>query len=124
MIVPAAVDVIVVPAVSVAVLAEDYVRAQRGRGILRHEVDAALDGAVLRVFGAGTVMHDAEVHAALAGAVAQGKRIRAVSQCEGGGLAPGHYAAGAALWAAGVENGGLETPEAALVKLWLAGGRS
>ncbi len=26
------------------VLAEDYVRAQRGRGILRHEVDAALDG--------------------------------------------------------------------------------
>lgn len=85
---------------------------------------AALDGAVLRVFGAGTVMHDAEVHAALAGAVTQGKRIRAVSQCEGGGLAPGHYAAGAALWAAGVENGGRETPEAALVKLWLAGWRS
>lgn len=85
---------------------------------------AALDGAVLRVFGAGTVMHAPDVHAALANAVAQGKRIRAVSQCEAGGLAPGHYAAGAALWAAGVENGGRETPEAALVKLWLSKGET
>lgn len=80
---------------------------------------AGLDGAVLRVFGAGTVMGDPAVRAALEAAVATGKRLRAVSQCASGGLAPGAYAAGAPLWAAGVENGGRETPEAALIRLWL-----
>lgn len=79
----------------------------------------ALDGAVLRVFGAGTAMHDPALMEVLGAATASGKRLRAVSQCEAGGLAPGAYAAGAALWAAGVENGGRETPEAALVRLWL-----
>lgn len=75
----------------------------------------ALDGAVLRVFGAGT----------MPGALAetlmtfQGKPMVAVSQCAGGGLEPGTYAAGAALWAAGVENGGLMSPEQALTRLWL-----
>ncbi|MBW0157521.1 asparaginase [Sedimentimonas flavescens] len=78
-----------------------------------------LDGAVLRVFGAGTAMSDPALIGALSEAVRAGKRIRAVSQCEAGGLAPGAYAAGAALWAAGVENGGTETPEAALIELWL-----
>lgn len=78
-----------------------------------------LDGVVLRVFGSGTVMADPTVLAALADAIAKGKRIRAVSQCEGGGIIPGSYAAGAALWDIGVENGGDETPEAALIKLWL-----
>lgn len=80
---------------------------------------AGLDGAVLRVYGAGTVMSDPDLLAALSGAIERGCRIRAVSQCESGGLAPGTYAAGAALWRAGVENGGTETPEAALVRLWL-----
>ena len=80
---------------------------------------APLDGAVLRVFGAGTTMSDPAILAALRGAVAAGKRLRAVSQCEAGGLAPGAYAAGAPLWEAGVENGGHETPEAALIRLWL-----
>lgn len=80
---------------------------------------SALDGAVLRVFGAGTVMADPAVAKALEEAVAAGKRIRAVSQCEGGGIVPGTYAAGAALWNAGVENGADDTPEAALIKLWL-----
>lgn len=79
----------------------------------------ALDGAVLRVFGSGTVMDDPAIHAALRDATGQGKRLRAVSQCEEGGLVPGNYAAGAPLWAAGVENGGRETPEAALARLWL-----
>lgn len=79
----------------------------------------ALDGAVLRVFGAGTAMHDPALMDVLREATASGKRLRGVSQCEAGGLAPGAYAAGAALWAAGVENGGRETPEAALVRLWL-----
>lgn len=78
-----------------------------------------LDGAVLRVFGAGTIMSDPALEEVLAHAVARGCRIRAVSQCERGGLMPGAYAAGAALWRAGVENGGSETPEAALARLWL-----
>lgn len=83
----------------------------------------ALDGVVLRVFGAGT----------MPGALAEtlmafkGKPMVAVSQCARGGLEPGAYAAGAALWAAGVENGGLMSPEQALTRLWLrlsAAGRS
>jgi len=80
---------------------------------------AALDGAVLRVFGSGTIMADKAVIGALADAIGRGCRIRAVSQCEQGGLSPGAYAAGAALWNIGVENGGQETPEAALAKIWL-----
>lgn len=80
---------------------------------------AELDGAVLRVFGAGTAMDDPALLAALRAATARGVRLRAVSQCLRGGLEPGAYAAGAGLWAAGVENGGAETAEAALVRLWL-----
>lgn len=87
-------------------------------GVLRAAL-AELDGAVLRLYGAGTAPGDPDLTAALAGAVREGKRLRAVSQCESGGLAPGTYVAGAGLWAAGVENGGNETPEAALVRLWL-----
>lgn len=79
----------------------------------------ALDGAVLRVFGAGTMMDDPAMSAVLGAATARGKRLRAVSQCSAGGLEPAAYAAGAPLWAAGVENGGAETPELALIKLWL-----
>jgi len=78
-----------------------------------------LDGAVLRVFGAGTAMNNPALYNVLRAAIADGKRIRAVSQSTTGGLEPGAYAAGSALWAAGVENGGLETPEAALIHLWL-----
>ncbi|MDM7933645.1 asparaginase domain-containing protein [Tabrizicola sp.] len=81
---------------------------------------AELDGAVLRVFGAGTVMSSSMLEEVLATAVVRGCRIRAVSQCETGGLTPGAYAAGAPLWRAGVENGGAETPEAALARIWLA----
>lgn len=80
----------------------------------------SLDGAVLRVFGAGTVPPSPSLSQALAEAVVQGRRLRAVSACEIGGLALGAYAAGAALWAAGVENGGRETAEAALIRLWLS----
>lgn len=78
-----------------------------------------LDGAVLRVFGSGTMSSDAKLEEVLASSIQRGCRIRAVSQCETGGLEPGTYAAGAALWRAGVENGGAETPEAALARLWL-----
>ncbi|ODS58409.1 MAG: aminopeptidase [Agrobacterium sp. SCN 61-19] len=78
-----------------------------------------LDGAVLRIFGAGTAMNDTVLLSVLAEAVTNGKRLRAVSQCEAGGLSPGAYAAGAGLWSTGIENGGTETPEAALIHLWL-----
>ncbi|MFN7224844.1 MAG: asparaginase [Paracoccaceae bacterium] len=81
---------------------------------------AELDGAVLRVFGAGTMMQDPAIEAALRDAIAQGCRLRAVSQCENGGLEPAAYAAGAVLWSAGVENGGTETAELALARLWLS----
>lgn len=80
---------------------------------------ATLDGAVLRVFGSGTVMANPLVLDAIKQAIADGKRIRAVSQSQNGGIIPGYFAAGAALWDIGVENGGDETPEAALIKLWL-----
>jgi L-asparaginase len=78
-----------------------------------------LDGAVLRVFGSGTMMSDPALIETLRQSVARGCRIRAVSQCESGGLTPGSYAAGAGLWATGVENGGPQTPEAALATVWL-----
>lgn len=78
-----------------------------------------LDGAVLRIFGSGTAMNDTVLLSVLAEAVRNGKRLRAVSQCEAGGLSPGAYAAGAGLWSTGIENGGTETPEAALIHLWL-----
>ena len=80
---------------------------------------SALDGCVLRVFGAGTAPPDPGLYRALSEAHARGIALRAVSACETGGLSPGAYAAGAALWDAGVQNGGVETPEAAFVRLWL-----
>lgn len=80
---------------------------------------SALDGCVLRVFGAGTAPPDPELYGALARAHAQGCALRAVSACETGGLSPGAYAAGADLWNSGVQNGGTETPEGAFIRLWL-----
>lgn len=74
---------------------------------------AGLDGAVLRVFGAGTLPSH------LGAVLAKGCQITAISQCQQGGLEPGAYAAGAALWAAGVENGGAMSAEQALTRLWL-----
>lgn len=78
-----------------------------------------LDGAVLRVFGTGTIMGRSDVRDVLAQAHARGTALRAVSQCQRGGVEPGSYAAGAGLWSCGVQDGGTETPEAALARLWL-----
>ncbi|MDP4989797.1 MAG: asparaginase domain-containing protein [Marivita lacus] len=78
-----------------------------------------LDGCVLRVFGAGTAPPDPALYRALSEAHQRGCALRAVSACEAGGLAPGTYAAGFPLWESGVQNGGLETAEAAFVRLWL-----
>ena len=80
---------------------------------------AELDGAVIRLFGAGTIAGRDDLLGAFDAAIRRGCRLRAVSQCEQGGLTPGAYAAGAPLWRLGVENGGEETAEAALVRLWL-----
>lgn len=80
---------------------------------------SAVDGAVLRVFGTGTMPSDPALSAVLAAAAARGVALRAVSACENGGLVPGSYAAGAGLWAAGVQDGGAETVEAAMAALWL-----
>ena len=80
---------------------------------------AGLDGAVLRVFGAGTLPTGQGLAEELAEAVARGCTITAVSQTLAGGLAPGTYAAGAALWQAGVQNGGAMSVEQALTRLWL-----
>ncbi|MEO8241689.1 MAG: asparaginase domain-containing protein [bacterium] len=81
---------------------------------------STLDGAVLRVFGSGTAPAVPGLADALATAVANGCRIWAISQCASGGLMPGTYAAGAALWQAGVENAGMLSAEQALTRLWLA----
>lgn len=91
-------------------------------GIPAAMIEAALselDGCVLRVFGAGTAPPDPTLYNALSNAQTRGCALRAVSACEAGGLAPGAYAAGASLWESGVQNGGLETAEAAFVRLWL-----
>lgn len=78
-----------------------------------------IDVAVLRLYGAGTATSDPEVLDVVSEAIKSGKHIRAVSQCQTGGLEQGAYAAGAGLWATGVQDGGLQTPEEALVYLWL-----
>lgn len=75
------------------------------------------DGAVLRVFGAGTMPNDPNLAAALMAAAARGALMIAVSQSPDGGVALGTYAAGAALLRAGVVDGGQITPEAAYAKL-------
>lgn len=80
---------------------------------------AQLDGAVLRIYGSGTAPADAGILEALNEAISRGTRICAVSQCEGGGVQPGTYAAGRPLWRTGIESCGTKTPEAALVCLWL-----
>jgi L-asparaginase len=81
---------------------------------------AALDtceGAVLRVFGAGTIPDDPLLKAALMRAAARGALMVAVSQAPMGGVALGSYAAGAALAEAGVVDGAGMTAEAAYAKL-------
>lgn len=78
---------------------------------------AVCEGAVLRVFGAGTIPNDPQIEAALQAAHARGVLMIATSQCEAGGIALGTYAAGAAMVRAGVVDGGNITPEAAYAKL-------
>lgn len=75
------------------------------------------DGAVLRVFGAGTIPNDPVVAEALHDAQSRGSPIIAVSQCAQGGVHLGAYAAGNLLVQTGVIDGQAMTPEAAFAKL-------
>lgn len=79
-----------------------------------------LDGAVLRVFGAGTLPNDPALTEALHRAQARGTLVLAVSQCAEGGLSPGAYAAGSLMEEAGILPGADMTAEAAYAKLALA----
>jgi L-asparaginase len=78
---------------------------------------AVCDGAVLRVFGAGTIPNDPALASALMAAHARGAVMIAVSQSPEGGVTLGTYAAGAALARAGVVDGGQITESAAYAKL-------
>ena len=78
---------------------------------------AACDGAVLRVFGAGTLPDDPALGAALRAAQDRGIPMIAVSQCPEGGIHLGTYAAGGILAETGVIDGAAMTPEAAYAKL-------
>lgn len=75
------------------------------------------DGAVLRVFGAGTIPGDPDLIAALNAATSRGTVMIAVSQAPLGGVMLGTYAAGAPLVQAGVVDGRAMTFEAAYCKL-------
>ena len=91
-------------------------------GMHASTVEAALsqlDGAVLRVFGSGTLMQEPALQRALLNATDRGCRIIAVSCCEAGGVHQGAYASDGLLWSSGVESGGTATAEAALMRLWL-----
>jgi L-asparaginase len=75
------------------------------------------DGAVLRVYGAGTLPDDPALAKALRAAKARGTLMIAVSQCAEGGITLGSYAAGDLLLTSGVIDGRDMTPEAAYAKL-------
>ncbi|MGQ0611613.1 MAG: asparaginase domain-containing protein [Paracoccaceae bacterium] len=79
-----------------------------------------LDGAVLRVFGAGTLPNDPDLAMALHRAQTRGTLMLAVSQCAEGGLSPGAYAAGSLMEETGILPGADMTAEAAYAKLALA----
>lgn len=77
----------------------------------------ASDGAVLRVFGAGTIPNDPALKQGLLDAQTKGISIICVSQSPAGGVQLGAYAAGNTLVELGVIDGRDATPEAAYAKL-------
>lgn len=80
-------------------------------------LDDRVHGALLEVWGAGTLPDDPALIGVLARAVGEGKLVAAISQCPRGHLALGTYAAGHGLQEAGVLAGDDMTPEAAWTKL-------
>lgn len=82
----------------------------------------AVQGMVLRTFGAGNAPNNRELHTIIGNAIDAGKVIVNVTSCFEGQVEPGLYAASSALLEKGVTNGLDLTPEAALTKLmWLLG---
>ncbi|PMR74906.1 asparaginase [Billgrantia endophytica] len=79
--------------------------------------DERVRGALLEVWGSGNAPEDPNLLGVLAKATGEGKLLVAVSQCPGGSIDIGHYAAGQGLAQAGVLSADAMTPEAALTKL-------
>ncbi len=78
-----------------------------------------LDGAVLRVYGAGTFPNHANLIAILRNFITSGKKMVMVSQCEEGGTHLDQYAASQELKNIGIIDGQNFTAESALIWLWL-----
>ena len=82
-------------------------------------LDSGVEAVLLECYGSGTgPADDAEFVAALRQAHRQGVVLAAISQCPGGHVDFGVYAAGSALRDAGLVSGGGMTREAALGKLF------
>ena len=91
-------------------------------GLTAQTVHAVLDqpglrGAVLEAYGAGNGPPDAWFLDPVRAAVERGVSVVVTTQCHAGGLMPGIYASGSALFSAGAVSGGDMTFEAALTKL-------
>jgi L-asparaginase len=84
--------------------------------------DDAVDGVVMRTYGAGNAPDDPAFLATVRKSIAKGKLIVNVSQCQVGTVEMGLYEASSELLEAGVLSGLYMTPEAALTKLmWTLG---
>ena len=85
---------------------------------LRHVFDTpGTKGVVLRSFGAGNGPTAPWFHEVVHDAVRRGIVVFNVTQCVGGSVVPGRYAAGDSLAAAGVISGADITTEAAITKM-------
>lgn len=92
-------------------------------GIDANQVDALLkhaDAAVLEVWGSGNLPNDPALHQVLMQAGKEGKPMVALSQCPHGSTHISVYAAGQAIKAAGIIEGGDLTPELASALLLCA----
>lgn len=81
-------------------------------------------GVVLRSFGAGNGPTAQWFHAAIHDAVKRGVVVFNVTQCVGGSVIPGRYAAGDSLTSAGVIGGADITTEAAITKMMFLFGQN
>lgn len=90
------------------------------RWVERFLADENLKGVVLESYGAGNVPNSESFIALLKQAVATGKIILNISQCNGGNVVHGKYETSSALDKAGVLSGSDMTSEAAITKMMFA----